>query len=152
MPVYETFDPAKDDDLDATLARLAADCDVVVVDTPGRDDPYRPAPHARADTLVTPINDSFVDLDLIGEVDPDTYKIRRPASMPSWSGTAGPSAPRPPAQRRLGGAQEPPPAYRGEEHAARSGKAWTSLRGGSASGSFPGLGERVIYRELSPRA
>src|ERR1700750_1086506 len=34
---------------------------------------------ARADTLVTPINDSFIDLDLIGQVDPDTYRIKRPS-------------------------------------------------------------------------
>ena len=33
----------------------------------------------RADTLVTPINDSFVDLDLIGEVDAETYRVRRPS-------------------------------------------------------------------------
>src|SRR4029453_272805 len=33
----------------------------------------------RADTLVTPINDSFVDLDLIGQVEPETYRIRRPS-------------------------------------------------------------------------
>ena len=45
----------------------------------------------RADTLVTPINDSFVDLDLIGQVDPETYQASAArASMPSWSGTAAP--------------------------------------------------------------
>ncbi len=31
----------------------------------------------QADTLVTPLNDSFVDFDLIGQVDPDTFKVRR---------------------------------------------------------------------------
>ena len=69
--------------------------DVVVVDTPGRDDPYARAAMVRADTLVTPINDSFVDLDLIGEVDRrDLSRSAGRASMPSWSGTAAPSAPR----------------------------------------------------------
>ena len=33
----------------------------------------------RADTLVTPMNDSFVDFDLIGQVDPDTFKVTRPS-------------------------------------------------------------------------
>ena len=33
----------------------------------------------RADTLVTPMNDSFVDFDLIGQVDPETYKVTRPS-------------------------------------------------------------------------
>jgi len=31
----------------------------------------------RADTLVTPLNDSFVDFDLIGQVDAETFKVRR---------------------------------------------------------------------------
>ncbi|MGQ3179695.1 MAG: division plane positioning ATPase MipZ, partial [Blastomonas fulva] len=31
----------------------------------------------RADTLVTPLNDSFVDFDLIGQVDPENFKVRR---------------------------------------------------------------------------
>src|SRR5690606_15447894 len=30
-----------------------------------------------ADTLVTPMNDSFVDFDLIGQVDAETFKVRR---------------------------------------------------------------------------
>ena len=32
-----------------------------------------------ADTLVTPMNDSFVDLDLIGQVHPENYKITKPS-------------------------------------------------------------------------
>jgi len=79
MPAYETFDPAKEETLDAQLDRLGAEADILVVDTPGRDDPHARAAMVRADTLVTPINDSFVDLDLIGQVDPDTYRVRRPS-------------------------------------------------------------------------
>ncbi|MGD9665591.1 MAG: division plane positioning ATPase MipZ, partial [Novosphingobium sp.] len=30
-----------------------------------------------ADTLVTPMNDSFVDFDLIGQVDAETFKVRK---------------------------------------------------------------------------
>ena len=30
-----------------------------------------------ADTLVTPLNDSFVDFDLIGQVDAETFRVRR---------------------------------------------------------------------------
>ena len=30
-----------------------------------------------ADTLVTPLNDSFVDFDLIGQVDAETFKVRK---------------------------------------------------------------------------
>src|SRR5690606_33470236 len=40
MPLFETFDPAKNDDLDGVLARLGEQADIIVIDTPGRDDPY----------------------------------------------------------------------------------------------------------------
>ncbi len=53
--------------------------DFVVVDTPGRDSPMARAALAKADTLVTPMNDSFVDFDLIGQVDPETFKVKRPS-------------------------------------------------------------------------
>src|SRR3546814_1842621 len=65
MPTYETFDPAKGETLHDQIERLAAGAEVMVVDTPGRDDPHAREAMLRADTLVTPINDSFVDLDLI---------------------------------------------------------------------------------------
>lgn len=79
MPYFETFDAAQDPDIERRLDELALDAEVVVADTPGRDDEYARAVISRADTLVTPINDSFVDLDLIGQVDPDSFKIRRPS-------------------------------------------------------------------------
>ena len=53
--------------------------DVLVIDTPGRDDAVARAAILKADTLVTPMNDSFVDLDLIGQVHPENYKITRPS-------------------------------------------------------------------------
>ena len=80
MPAYETFDPAKGESLDDRARRgSASDAEIVVIDTPGRDDPHARAAMVRADTLVTPINDSFVDLDLIGQVDAETYRVRRPS-------------------------------------------------------------------------
>ena len=50
--------------------------DFIVVDSPGRDSALARAAMANADTLVTPINDSFVDFDLIGEVDGDTFEVK----------------------------------------------------------------------------
>jgi chromosome partitioning protein len=50
---------------------------VEVFDTPGRDDPLARHAATEADTLVTPLNDSFVDFDLIGQVDAETFKVRR---------------------------------------------------------------------------
>src|SRR5713226_2516209 len=49
--------------------------DFVVVDTPGTDSYLTRLAHSMADTLITPLNDSFVDLDVIGTVDASTYAI-----------------------------------------------------------------------------
>lgn len=65
------------EDLDAMTEELGADHDFLVFDTPGRDDPLARHVATRADTLVTPLNDSFVDFDLIGQVDAETFKVRR---------------------------------------------------------------------------
>jgi chromosome partitioning protein len=63
--------------LDALSAEMAAGADFLIFDTPGRDDPFARHAATHADTLVTPLNDSFVDFDLIGQVDAETFKIRR---------------------------------------------------------------------------
>ncbi|WP_374408025.1 division plane positioning ATPase MipZ [Pelagerythrobacter sp.] len=63
--------------LDSELARLGEGADFLVIDTPGRDDPLARHAATGADTLVTPLNDSFVDFDLIGQVDAETFKVRR---------------------------------------------------------------------------
>jgi len=56
-----------------------ADCDFIVMDTPGSDSHLSREGHAQADILVTPLNDSFVDLDLLGRVDLNTYKMLAPS-------------------------------------------------------------------------
>jgi chromosome partitioning protein len=56
---------------------LAADVDMVVIDCPGRDSALSRAAHARADTLITPMNDSFVDLDLLATIDADSFRVVR---------------------------------------------------------------------------
>jgi chromosome partitioning protein len=53
--------------------------DFVVIDTPGSDTRLSRLAHARADTLVTPVNDSFVDFDLLAKVDPKTRKVIGPS-------------------------------------------------------------------------
>lgn len=59
---------------------LSRSCDAVVVDTPGSDAPLSRLAHSYADTLVTPMNDSFVDLDLLAKVDPETFKVICPSA------------------------------------------------------------------------
>ena len=65
------------EELDAQAAELAEGADFLIFDTPGRDDPFARHVATEADTLVTPLNDSFVDFDLIGQVDAETFKVRR---------------------------------------------------------------------------
>jgi chromosome partitioning protein len=68
------------------LERLAAQiavaeeaCDFIVIDTPGGDTALSRAAHGRADLIVTPMNDSFVDFDLLGRVDPVTLDLKKPS-------------------------------------------------------------------------
>ena len=52
--------------------------DFIVIDTPGTDSYLMRLAHSMADTLVTPINDSFLDFDVLGTVDPgDLRRDRR---------------------------------------------------------------------------
>ncbi|CAN5354129.1 division plane-positioning ATPase MipZ [soil metagenome] len=57
----------------------AQDADVIVIDTPGGDTALSRSAHARADQIVTPMNDSFVDFDLLGQVDPVTLDLLKPS-------------------------------------------------------------------------
>jgi chromosome partitioning protein len=47
----------------------------ILIDTPGRDSYLGRLAHSFADTLVTPLNDSLIDLDVLGVVDRDTMKV-----------------------------------------------------------------------------
>ncbi len=57
----------------AIVDRLGGAFDAVVIDTPANDSFRMRLSHAIADTLITPINDSFVDLDVLGRVDPESF-------------------------------------------------------------------------------
>ena len=65
------------EELDRLAEELSEGCDFLIFDTPGRDDPFARHVATSADTLVTPLNDSFVDFDLIGQVDAETFKVKR---------------------------------------------------------------------------
>lgn len=64
--------------LTAALADLQG-CDFIVIDTPGSDTALSRAAHIRANTLISPLNDSFLDLDLFGRVEDEGSTIRRPS-------------------------------------------------------------------------
>ena len=49
--------------------------DFVVIDTPGSDSYLMRLAHSMADTLITPLNDSFVDFDVLGVIDQTTFEV-----------------------------------------------------------------------------
>lgn len=53
--------------------------DFIVIDTPGSDTFLGQLAHSYADTLITPMNDSFVDLDVLARIAPDTKEIKGPS-------------------------------------------------------------------------
>src|ERR1700692_4954313 len=57
------------------LASIERAYDFLVIDTPGTDNHLTRLAHSMADTLVTPINDSYVDFDVLGRVDPTTFAV-----------------------------------------------------------------------------
>ena len=61
------------------LAKLLVTCDFVVIDAPGNDTYLSRLAHSYADTIITPINDSFVDLDVLAAVDGMTMKVQKPS-------------------------------------------------------------------------
>ena len=150
-PAFEVLDDHNEAGLEAAIGRLSAEADVIVVDTPGRDDPVARAVILKADTLVTPMNDSFVDLDLIGQVHPDNYKITKPSfyaeliwnSRTKRAKTTGKSVDWVVLRNRL--------QHIDSHNLRRVGAALDELARRVGFRVIPGLGERVIYRELFPK-
>lgn len=76
-PVFDVCHGSTTQALDEEAARIGEGMDFIVFDTPGRDDPFARHVAEQADTLVTPMNDSFVDFDLIGQVDAENFKVKK---------------------------------------------------------------------------
>jgi chromosome partitioning protein len=151
IPTFDTFDPDKGIAIGERMDALAADADYLIVDTPGRDDDHVRVAIASADTLVTPINDSFVDLDLIGQVDPDNYKIKRPSYYAELVWDA-----RKVRARKDGGTVDWVVLRNRLQHLEarnmrRVAAALSELSKRVGFRVIPGLSERVIYRELFPK-
>jgi len=108
--------------------------DFIVIDTPGSDSYLMRLAHSMADTLITPLNDSFVDFDVLGSVDPTTFETMgvshyaemvREARRQRRQGQARGELQQPGRARRDPGAHPigPPPSVQ-----ARMGALWTSGR------------------------
>ncbi|PEQ12347.1 ATPase [Novosphingobium sp. PC22D] len=74
---FAVYDGDSTEELDALSDEIADGFDFLIFDTPGRDDPLARHVAATADTLVTPLNDSFIDFDLIGQVESETFRVKR---------------------------------------------------------------------------
>ena len=89
MPEFATIPPsdlpersaAEADEAERFQAALNAfrpNHDFVLVDCPGADTFLARLGHSFADILITPVNDSFIDVDLLAHVEPDNLKVVRP--------------------------------------------------------------------------
>jgi chromosome partitioning protein len=134
----------------AALGELAGH-DFVVIDTPGSDSFLSRLGHASADTLITPLNDSYLDLDLLARIDFEGRRVLGPSlySQMVWEQRQ---------QRALAGLA--PLDWivlrnRLSHIDARNKRDIGHLleRLGERIGFrlAPGFGERVIFRELFPR-
>lgn len=77
--VREEIEEDERDRFTRALAKLLVTCDFVVIDSPGNDTYLSRLAHSFADTVITPINDSFVDLDVLAAVDGQTLNILKPS-------------------------------------------------------------------------
>jgi chromosome partitioning protein len=141
----------QDHRLSAAVAALEPESDFIVIDCPGSHTRLAQVAHSMADTLVTPLNDSFVDFDLLARIDTDGEKILGPSVYAEmvWSARQlRAQAGLPPIDwvvlRNRLGSQAMTNKQRMETALARLAK-----RIGFRVG--PGFSERVVFRELFPR-
>ncbi|MFN0047050.1 MAG: division plane positioning ATPase MipZ [Sphingorhabdus sp.] len=150
MPEFEVFEHDSQATLERQVDRMSQDNDFVIYDTPGRDDKYARFVATRANTLVTPINDSFVDFDLIGQVDAENFKVRRLSFYAELIWEARKE------RAKADGVTIDWVVVRNRLHnmearnQQRMTEAIAELSKRVGFRSVPGLNERVIYRELFP--
>lgn len=137
--------------LSAAVAGLEPDCDFILIDCPGSHTRLAQVAHSLADTLITPLNDSFIDFDLLAQVESDGETITRPSvySEMVWSAR----------QLRAQAGLEPIDWVvlrnrMGAQNMVNKQKMEAVIEKLSRRVGFrsaPGFNERVIFRELFPR-
>jgi chromosome partitioning protein len=70
---------AFDHRLSMAVAKMEADADFILIDCPGSHTRLSQVAHSLADTLITPLNDSFIDFDLLAHVDSEGEDITGPS-------------------------------------------------------------------------
>ena len=125
--------------------------DFIVIDTPGTDSYLMRLAHSMADTLITPLNDSFVDFDVLGVIDPATFAVSGVSHYAEMVREAR-------RQRRLvdGGLTDWVVVRNrlstlGSRNRKLVGEGVEGLAGQLGFRPIDGFAERVVYREFFPR-
>ena len=137
--------------LSAAIAALESKNDFIIIDCPGSHTRLSQVAHSLADTLITPLNDSFVDFDLLARIDSSGTEIIAPSvySEMVWN-----------ARQLRAQAGVPPIDWivlrnrTGAQRMVNKEKMERAIKMLSKRIGFriaPGFSERVIFRELFPR-
>jgi chromosome partitioning protein len=137
--------------LSAAITALEPEKDFIIIDCPGSHTRLSQVAHSLADTLVTPLNDSFVDFDLLAKMDMETGRVKGPSiySEMVWSARQlrAQAGLKPidwiVLRTRLGAQQM--------HNKRKVGEALEDLSRRIGFRVAPGFAERVIFRELFPR-
>ncbi|WP_099826956.1 division plane positioning ATPase MipZ [Oceaniglobus indicus] len=137
--------------LSAAVSALEDTSDFILIDCPGSHTRLSQVAHSLADTLISPLNDSFVDFDLLARVDSETNKILGPSvySEMVWNARQlrAQAGLKPidwiVVRNRLGAQQM--------HNKKKMGEALSHLAKRIGFRVAPGFSERVIFRELFPR-
>src|SRR6056297_1953757 len=137
--------------LSAAVAELEPGSDFILIDCPGSHTRLSQVAHSLADTLVTPLNDSFVDFDLLARFDSESNRIVGPSiySEMVWNARQiRAQAGLPPidwvvVRNRLGAQQM--------HNKRKMADALNELARRIGFRVVQGFSERVIFRELFPR-
>ena len=153
MPILGHMEPETEGGLDP-LSRVVAELDPVtdfiLLDCPGSHTRLSQMAHTLADTLITPMNDSFVDFDLLARMSPEG-KVLGPSIYAEmvWGARQGRQAAGAGPidwivlRNRLG--------TQAMHNKRKVGTALTQLSKRIGFRVAPGFAERVIFRELFPR-
>ena len=142
---------AYDHRLSAAISMLEPTSDFILIDCPGSHTRLSQIAHSLADTLITPLNDSFIDFDLLARMDYETGRVKGPSiySEMVWNARQlrAQAGLKPidwiVLRNRLGAQQM--------HNKKKVGAALEDLSKRIGFRVAPGFSERVIFRELFPR-
>jgi chromosome partitioning protein len=150
-PQVDANEQAEFQDFADAIAAVEKTHDFIIIDTPGTDNYLMRLGHSMADTLITPLNDSFVDFDVLAAVDPTTFAVTRESQYAEMVSEAR-------RQRRMvdGGLSDwvvvrNRLSMLGSRNKRLVGDGLVDLGRRLGFRLAEGIGERVIYREFFPR-